>query len=135
MGDVVRDDRGCFVGARCLKIAGAWKLREAEDIGLKEALSWVIAQGYTHCVFETDSYALADACNGSPRRALFGTIVMDCVHLIKHINPVLVKFVYHYANIVAHVLAQATCSMTDIGEWYVTPHNFLMCVLELDLID
>ena len=117
-----------------MKIPGAWKPREAEAIGLKEALSWVIAREYTHYMFETDSYSLADACNGSLGRALFGIIVLDCVHLIKHINPVLVNFAYRSANNVAHVLAQAACSMTDIGEWYVTPPNFLMRVLELDLI-
>lgn len=74
VGAVIRDDQGCFVGARCLRVTGAWKPREAEAIGLKEALSWVIVRGYTKCVFETDSYTLAAACNGSPGRALFGTI-------------------------------------------------------------
>lgn len=45
VGAVVMDDRGCFIDARCLKITCAWKPREAETIGLKEALSWVIARG------------------------------------------------------------------------------------------
>lgn len=51
MAAVVRDDQGRFVGARYLKIASAWKSREAEGIV-------VIAQGYTYCAFETDSYTL-----------------------------------------------------------------------------
>lgn len=79
VGAVIRDDHGRFVGARGLKIAGAWKPREAEAIGLREALSWIIACGYMHCVFETNSYLLVDACNGNPGRALFRTIVIDCV--------------------------------------------------------
>ncbi|XP_074383626.1 uncharacterized protein LOC141725107 [Apium graveolens] len=131
---VIRDDQGRFVGARCMKIAGAWKPIEAEAIGLREALSWVIDRGYKHCVIETDTYVLADACNGNPGRALFGNIVMDCIHLVKHINPVLVNFVYRSLNNVAHVLAKATCSMLDVGEWYSTPPSFLMLALELDLI-
>lgn len=63
-----------FLGAWFFKISGAWKPREVEAIGLKEALSWVIARGYTQCVFKMDSYALADACNKNPGRALFDTI-------------------------------------------------------------
>lgn len=47
----------------------------------------------------------------------------------------LVNFAYRSANNVAHVLAQAACSMSDVGEWYVTPPNFLLRVLELDSID
>ncbi|XP_074327720.1 uncharacterized protein LOC141665634 [Apium graveolens] len=81
-----------------------------------------------------DSYLLADPCNGNPGRALFGTIVMDRVQLVKHINPVLVNFAYRSANTVAHVLAQATCSITDMGEWYATPPSFLVRALELDLV-
>lgn len=65
---------------------------------------------------------------------MFGTIIMDCVQLVKHINPVPVNFAYRSANTVAHMLAQATCSMTDMGEWYATPPSFLVRVLELDLV-
>ena len=131
---VIRDDRGGFVAARALRIPGAWKPREAEAIAMKEALSWVINRGYMQCVFETDSYVLADACNGSPGRSLFDIIVRDCVELSKHISQVLFSFAYRSANNVAHVLAQATCSMSDVGEWCVTPPNFLVHALELDLI-
>ncbi|KAL8115005.1 hypothetical protein AgCh_021723 [Apium graveolens] len=131
---VIRDDRGGFVAARALRIPGAWKPREAEAIAMKEALSWVTTRGYKQCVFETDSYVLADACNGSTGRSLFDTIVTDCIELIKHISPVLFSFAYRSANNVAHVLAQTTCSMSDVGEWYVTPPNFLIHALDLDLI-
>lgn len=36
---VVRDDQACFVAARGRRISGAWQPREAEALGLKEALS------------------------------------------------------------------------------------------------
>ncbi|KAL8149608.1 uncharacterized protein LOC141704125 [Apium graveolens] len=51
VGAVIRDDQARFVAARGKRIAGAWKSREAEALGLKEALSWVIDRGYTHCIF------------------------------------------------------------------------------------
>lgn len=71
VGAVIRDDHDCFFGARGRKITSALTPREAEAIGLKEALSQVIDRGYTHCVFETDSGTLVDACNESQGRALF----------------------------------------------------------------
>ena len=130
---VVRDDQGGFVAACVLKLPGKWSLREAEALALKEALSWVLDRGYMQCEFETDCYALAATCNGSPGHSLFDTIVIDCIGLSKHINQVLFSFAFCSANNVAHVLAQAAYSMTDIGEWVVTP-NFLVRSLELDSI-
>ena len=105
VGAVIRDSQTKFVIARGRKIAGAWRPREAEAMALIEALSWVMAKGYNHCVFDTDSYELATACNGRPGEAYFGNIVMDCIHMLKHICPVLVDFDYRSANSVAHVLA------------------------------
>ncbi|KAL8099398.1 hypothetical protein AgCh_031876 [Apium graveolens] len=111
---IIRDDQARFIEARGKRIAGAWKPQEAEAIGLKEALSWVIAKGYTICVFETDSYVLADAFNGRPVEAIFGTIVMDCIHMLKHINSVL-DFFYRSANSAANLFAQTVYSMPDVG--------------------
>lgn len=134
IGGVIRDSQGQFLGARSRRIRGAWQPREAEAIGLKEALSWVIDQGYSHCIFETDSAPLAAACNGSPGNAYFGALVGDCLHLLKHINPVLVVFAYRSTNRVAHALAKASYSLSDLGEWYVTPPMFLKSVLEFDMV-
>ncbi|XP_074337079.1 uncharacterized protein LOC141674258 [Apium graveolens] len=114
---VVRDDQGGFVAARVLKLPGKWSPREAEALALKEALSSVLDRGYMQCEFETDCYALAATCNGSPGHSLFNTIVIDCIGLSKHINQVLFSFAFRSANNVAHVLAQAAYSMMDIGEW------------------
>ena len=133
-GAIIRDAQGVFMGAMCKKVEGAWTPREAETIALKEALSWIIELKYEKCVIETDSKALAQACKKAPGESFFGTIVGDCVHLLKHINQVLIQFVFRSANSVAHELARATYSMSDRGEWYVTPPNFLSHVLEFDLI-
>lgn len=94
VGAVIRDSQGCFIGAGCCKVEGAWSSREAEAISMKEALSWIINRAYNQCVFETDLKSLVSACNGYPGEAFFGTLVLDCVHLLKHINNVPVKFVY-----------------------------------------
>lgn len=124
--------RRYFLGARCRKIEGVWNPREAEAIALKEALSWIMALQYDMCVFETDSKMLVHACTGDRDESMFGTIVDDCVQLQKHINQVLIQFAFRSANRVAHELARVTCSMSDTGEWYITPPDFITHVLAID---
>ncbi|XP_074346112.1 uncharacterized protein LOC141684874 [Apium graveolens] len=113
---VIRDARGEFPASRCKKIAGVWRPKEAEAIAFKEALSWIIELQHKNCVFETDSRVLVQACNRAPDNSYFGTIVGDCIQLLKHINPVLFQFAFRSANSVAHTLARATYSMSDKGE-------------------
>lgn len=123
----------CVVAARCCRVVGAWNSKEAEALSLKEALSWIIALQYDHCVFETDSRCLAMACNENPGEDYFGTIVVDCIQLLKHISSVLVEFVYRSANSAAHVLAKAAYFMSGLQEWYDHPPAFLISVLASDL--
>lgn len=134
VGGVMRNSQGAWMGGRCCKVRGSWTPREAEAIGLKEVLSWVIKKTNTCCIIETDSQVLVNACKGDSGEALFGTIVGDCIQLLKHINPVLVKFVYRSANRVAHAMEKASYSMSDVEEWGVTPPEFIMPVLQEDLI-
>lgn len=133
VGCIMRDSQGVFLGARCGRIVGAWSPREAEAIAMKEALSWVISRRKHQCIMETDSRVLVQACNGQTGEAMFGTLVDDCIHLLKHINPVLVKFTYRSANSVAHDLARAAYSMSEVRVWHVSPPDFLVHVLANDL--
>ncbi|KAL8095164.1 hypothetical protein AgCh_036571 [Apium graveolens] len=71
VGCVLRDAQGRFLGARSCRKAGAWTPREAEAIGMKEALSWMLTWKHNHCVVETDSKNLVDACNGRRGEAYF----------------------------------------------------------------
>lgn len=87
-----------------------------------------------HCLIETDCKVLVDACNGGPGEAYFGTIVKECTQLLKHINPVLVRFIYRSANRVAHKVAKAAYSMSGIGEWLDNPPDFIKFVRNNDLI-
>lgn len=90
------------------KLLGAWRAREAEAISLKEAMSWAKGMNITHCIFETDSKSLADTCTDTPGETYFGTIILECTHIMKYVDHVLVGFVYRSAYIVAHELAKAT---------------------------
>lgn len=48
---VIRDANCGFVRARNQKIASKLQPREAEAMGLKEALSWTNAIGFRRCIF------------------------------------------------------------------------------------
>lgn len=67
--------------------------------------------------FETDAKLLADVCHGGQGRSYFHTIVMDCVDFLKHFDNVLVEFVHRSVNGVAHLLARAIHSMSDLQKW------------------
>lgn len=72
----------------------------------------MIAHGYDYCIFETDPKSVVNACNCTPGQALFGTIVDNCLLLLKHVNHVLISFAYRSVNRVAYMLAQAAHSTT-----------------------
>ena len=121
LGCVMRDDQGVFLGARCCNISGAWSPREAEAMRMKEVLLWVLSRRLNHCVIETDSQILVDACNGGPGESYFSIIVRDCIYLLKHINPVCVRFIYRSANSVAHEIAKTVYYVLGVCEWFDNP--------------
>ncbi|XP_074336657.1 uncharacterized protein LOC141673820 [Apium graveolens] len=133
-GCVIRNSQGKFIGARCGRIRGNWSPKEAEALSLKEAIIWTRQLSLDRCIFETDSQSLASACYGEEGCAYFNTIEGDCKLILKHFNHMLVKFAFRSANCVAHELARTTHSMSDLGEWHVTPPIFLNHVLEFDLV-
>ncbi|XP_074362776.1 uncharacterized protein LOC141703064 [Apium graveolens] len=133
-GCVIQNSKGQFIGARCGRIRSNWSSKEAEALSLKKAIIWIKHLQLDCCIFETDSQNLAYACYGEDGCAYFNTIVGDCKLVLKHFNHVLVKFVFRSTNCVAHELARTALSMSDLGEWHVTPPDFLNHVLDSDLI-
>ncbi|XP_074374021.1 uncharacterized protein LOC141714399 [Apium graveolens] len=133
-GCIVRDDRGRFIRARSIKIRGGWQPREAEALSLKEALSWVREWRSSRCVFELDAKIVVEAVYTNGGNSNFHTIIEDCRDILKHFQEVLVVFDHQSANTVAHLLAQAACSMTDQMEWLDTAPDFILCNLFSDEI-
>lgn len=132
-GCVIRNSQGQFVGTRCQRIEGRWSPREADAISFKEALSWVKSLGMQCCMFETDSKVLAMACKNQEGESFFHTIVFTYKQLLKHFGHVLVDYMYRSANCVAHVLATAAHSMSDLGDWYATPPDFIHHIFKSDI--
>lgn len=130
VGCIIRDEWGNFVRARSNVVQGRFQPREAEAIGLKEALSWTKEWRSSKCIFECDAKLLVDAVNGSPGHTYFHAIVDECNSILKHFDEVLVLFVSRSANIVAHTLARATCSTSGLNEWVLTAPENIICMLD-----
>ncbi|KAL8126011.1 hypothetical protein AgCh_013344 [Apium graveolens] len=135
VGNVIRDERGQFIRARNHKLQALYSPREAEALGLKEALLWVKELGYKRCTFETDAKELVEACRSAQGNTYFHLIVLDCIDLLKHYDEVLVDYVPRSANVVAHELARATYSMSGVHEWVDTPPDCIRDVLIIDSIE
>lgn len=62
-------------------------------------------------------------------------IITDCVSLFKHFDDVLACHVRRSANGMAHLLAKASRSMSDLPqEWSVNAPIFLSDVLAIDSV-
>lgn len=131
---IIKNENGDFVGARASRKSVWLQPREAEAVGLKEALAWVKQLGFKKCIFETDAKMVVDACKGTQGRSYFHTIVLDCVESFKHFDAVLVEYVHRSANVVAHTLAKATLSMSGFQEWFNVTPDFISDVLISDSI-
>ncbi|XP_074347677.1 uncharacterized protein LOC141686548 [Apium graveolens] len=118
LGSVARDAAGQFIKARSSRWEGLMIPREAEAMGLKEALSWAQASNFRRCIFEIDSQILAVACKGRCDRSYFDTLVLECITLFQHFDDVLVVFVRRSANLAAHLLAKAASSLSGSREWH-----------------
>lgn len=126
---VARDDRGRFLAARGAKCRGFNQVREAEAVGLREALLWMKEWKTTNCIFELDAKLVVDAVYNNTGMANFHSIIDDCVVLLQHFVNVLVTYEHRSANNVAHELARAACSMTGHMEWFHTAPDFIRCNL------
>ncbi|KAL8158304.1 hypothetical protein AgCh_002850 [Apium graveolens] len=133
LGCVARGDTGEFLMARASRHRGLLTPRDAEALGLKEAICWAVEKGFKQCIFETDAKLVVDAIHGSHGRDPFHMIVKDCISLFKHFDDVLVAHVSRSANDLAHLLAKANRSMSDlVQEWVINPPHFISDVIAMD---
>ena len=67
-----------MVKAHTSKITGAYLVREAEALSLKEALSWLKEKQIEKCIIEIDSLQLMQALFVSCDHSLLLLIIQDC---------------------------------------------------------
>lgn len=114
LGCVARGDTCEFLRAHTCNCRGLFTPREAEALSMKEAICWVLGKGFKRCIIEADAKLVIDAIQGSGGRISFHMIITDCVHFLKHFNDVIVCHVRRYAYGVAHLLAKAGHSISDL---------------------
>lgn len=108
---MARDCDGCLLQAKVVSLARKPSPEVAEVMGIKEALSWVKAQGMQNVVLESDCFVGIQAIRSSIHlSSYFGRLVIDCRMLLSDLKSsnVSLQFVKHSANSVADFLAQAT---------------------------
>lgn len=105
LGFVLRDSAGLLIKVRASCLPVRYLPREAEAIGVREALSWLKEEGLDNFIVETYSFQVVQAISHPCVVSPFGFIISECVDLLKHFNRVLVRFVYRTTNSATHACA------------------------------
>ncbi|KAH9672066.1 reverse transcriptase domain-containing protein [Citrus sinensis] len=116
-----------FLAARCVEVAGNFGAREAEALGIREALSWMKELQFPCVIIEMDCLQVFRALVeefSSPNG--FGLIIEDCRALVKFIGEVQFSFVRRSANCAAHSVARASGSLSGLQEWNIVPPLWLL---------
>ncbi|EEF46667.1 conserved hypothetical protein [Ricinus communis] len=82
IGLMSMDEEGRFVKGKSFCMNGRIAIKEAEAMGLKEALSWCLEQGLQRVIFESDAKVVMGAFHYRPEElSEFGSIIAECIYL------------------------------------------------------
>ncbi|KAK6123061.1 hypothetical protein DH2020_043213 [Rehmannia glutinosa] len=128
---VIRDDRGEFVVARSVLFPGFYQVREAEAIGVREALSWTKNLGLKYLILETDvKYVVDGLTNIEKGMSEYDILLKECQLLLQSKPAFSVTFVRRNGNMVAHALAKEAFSFDSPSVWSSPP----LCLRWRDLL-
>lgn len=105
-GFVVRDENEFFVSAKQVSQQVSYQEKEAEAIGIKEALKWIKDKGFDRIQVEMDALLVLQGIQTESLITSFDLIVNNVRELAKHFNSVSFMFVKRSANSAAHLLAR-----------------------------
>ncbi|KAK6144752.1 hypothetical protein DH2020_021572 [Rehmannia glutinosa] len=132
IGMILRNDQGDFVVARTIYFPGIYAVREAEAIGVREALSWIHGLGIRQVVLETDAkYVVDSLITQETGISEYDSIIQECCGFLQSEPEVSVKFVRRNANMVAHELAKGSFSFDSPSVWNSQP----LCIVDLLSLD
>ena len=122
LGAVIRSAQGDFIAAKSDFFLGSFEAREAEAIGVREALSWLKKFAFHSVILEMDSLQIFNALHDKTSYPNgFGSIIDNCRALARSLGEVAFSFVRRSANSAARTVAQVGSSMSDSGEWRFVP--------------
>ncbi|KAM6574308.1 hypothetical protein CsatA_022635 [Cannabis sativa] len=114
LGLIARSAAGLVLGAKSLSREGSLQPHIVEVIGIKEALSWSKANGWSHIVVESDCLRVINDLQKFKNMASpYGHILYDCMTLVTDFDVVSFNFAKRSANKVAHALARSSFFETD----------------------
>uniref|UniRef100_A0A803PSJ2 RNase H type-1 domain-containing protein n=1 Tax=Cannabis sativa TaxID=3483 RepID=A0A803PSJ2_CANSA len=122
-GIVARDDLGKLIEARTCYKAGNYSAEVVEELGIKEALSWIKSNNWQKVEVETDSLLVVQAIRSDHNMSsTFGLITKDCHALLLSLTDVNLCFIKRSANQVAHAVARHArflpgCSIFEYNVW------------------
>ena len=125
-GAVIRSAGGDFIAAKSNSLPGRFDPREAEALGVKEALSWLKKFHFKSVMLEMDSLLVFNALHDKfdyPNG--FGSIIADCRALAQSLGEVTFSFVRRSANSAAHAVTQVKSSISSSREWSFIPPPWL----------
>lgn len=120
-GCVLRDENGSFIAAKCTPWKGNFQVKEAEAIGVREALSWIKQLGYSYVEVEMDAANVLQEINHPFMFSPSSILIHDIKEIARSIPQANFSFVKRSANTVAHELARAACSMSECNVWFFNP--------------
>ena len=109
--------RGQVFCSKCALLLGRFEAREAEALGVKEALSWIKSIHALPIIIEIDCLEVFNAIsNNTVYPNGFGLVIDGCRALARSIGEVTFSFVRRSANTVAHIIARVGGSMSGPSE-------------------
>lgn len=130
-GFILKNSDRDFITTKSLPMKGFLSFEESEDVGVKEALSWLKEIFMDSIIVEMDSLHVFNEIYSVSSPSSFGLIVSDIKEIAMHFIHLNFLFVKRSANQVAHTLARHVVSLSGCMEWFSIP-PFILDVLRLD---
>nr|GMD12674.1 uncharacterized protein LOC109155154 [Ipomoea batatas] len=134
MGFILRNHEGAFVAAKNIKWYGIYHSKEAEAIGVREALKWLKIMELDTVIIESDALLVTQGINGVCGVSSFDLILEDIRKLAKGFSCISFVFVKRSANSAAHLLARKAVLNADCMEWVSSPPSFISHVLASEVV-
>ncbi|XP_074324401.1 uncharacterized protein LOC141661315 [Apium graveolens] len=130
VGMVARDCKGLFIEGNSITLTCPTTVVEAECIGVREALSWVMTFQNKKIKVESDSLLTIRAIQGKRCNLMeIGHVIESCRSMLQHLPLVSINYVRKQANRVAHSLARITCSVNCFTVFSSPPNHLVETIL------
>lgn len=133
LGMVVRDEKGCFVTGKNMRVQGTITVMEAKARSVQEAISWIEEMGLHHVPVECDSELVVNAVNNEISYYLeIGHILEFCRLKFKSRTDLFLCHLKKQANRAAHLMARVPC-LLDSYNLFLSPPSLLLETLSSNM--